>query len=155
NYAPKHDPFLYFSNIQTAPGNLCTKTNVDYAANFATDLAANTYRYMWITPNLINDGHDPSGDRAAALKASDTWLKNNLPAILASPGYQNGGVVLLTWDEGEGLNNHIPMIIISKKLKMPAMRSAATYDHSSYCATVEDLFGLPRLAKVTTSPSML
>src|SRR5260221_3653591 len=36
-YAPKHDPFLYFTDIQTAAGGLCANTNVDYS-NFAADL---------------------------------------------------------------------------------------------------------------------
>src|SRR5215468_549856 len=56
NYAPKHDPFLYFKDMQSGP---CAATNVDYN-QFAADLATNTYRYMWITPNLTSDGHDPS-----------------------------------------------------------------------------------------------
>ena len=45
NYAPRHDPFLYFSDQQTAPNSLCADTNVDYTM-FPADLAANTYRYM-------------------------------------------------------------------------------------------------------------
>jgi len=45
SYAPKHDPFLYFKDQQTGPGNLCSNTNVDYA-QFASDLASNHYRYM-------------------------------------------------------------------------------------------------------------
>src|SRR5262249_58786705 len=41
-YAPKHDPFLYFKDIQTGANNLCADTSVDYS-QFATDLAAGTY----------------------------------------------------------------------------------------------------------------
>jgi phosphatidylinositol-3-phosphatase len=154
-YAPKHDPFLYFDNIQNGPNDLCAKTNVDYAASFATDLAAGTYRYMWITPNLNSDGHDPGGDPVTALKNSDTWLKNNVPAILASDGFKNGGVLFLTWDEAEGRNGHsntqIPMIVISPRIKSPGMTSATAFDHTSYAATIEDLFNLPRLPKMVTA----
>jgi len=150
-YAPKHDPFLYFTDQQTGTGNLCANTNVDYTS-FAADLASNAYRYMWITPNLTDDGHDPASDPVTALTTSDTWLSNNVPAILASPGYKAGGVLFITWDESEGRNgddpDKIPMIILSPKLKTAGMQSATAFTHSSYTATVEDLLGMPRLAKV-------
>ncbi len=158
DYAPKHDPFLYFSEIQTAPNNLCADVSVDYT-NFAADLATNTYGYMWITPNLTSDGHNPTTDPVGALKTSDTWLKNNVPAILASDGYKNGGVLFITWDEAEGRNgdngDQVPMIVISPKIKTAGMTSATAFTHSSYLATVEDLLALPRLATVTSTQNMM
>ena len=156
-YATKHDPFLYFNDQQAGPNSLCAATNVDYS-HFAADLATNTYRYMWITPNLTHDGHDPASDPVGALHTSDTWMSTVVPAILASPGYQNGGVLLITWDESEGRNgddpDKIPMIILSPRLKSAGMHSSVAYTHSSYLATVEDLLGLPRLPTVTTTASM-
>jgi hypothetical protein len=56
-YAPKHDPWLYFTDQQTATQQ-CQDTNVDFSS-FAADLATDTYDYQWITPNLTDDGHDP------------------------------------------------------------------------------------------------
>lgn len=157
-YAAKHDPFLYFTDMQMGANNLCADTNVDYT-NFAADLATNTYRYMWITPNLNDDGHDPSTDPVGALKTSDTWLKNNVPAILASDGFKNGGVLFLTWDEAEGRNgdsaDQIPMIVISPRIKTAGMTSATAFTHSSYLATVEDMFGMARLSTVTADPNLM
>jgi hypothetical protein len=69
-YAPKHDPFLYFTNIQSAAGGLCANTNVDYGS-FASDLASGAYRYMWITPNLTDDGHNPEQQPVTGLKDAD------------------------------------------------------------------------------------
>lgn len=153
-YVPKHDPFLYFKDQQTGAGNLCANTNVDYS-RFAADLASNSYRYMWITPNLTDNGHDPSANPVMGLKTSDTWLSQNVPAILASDGYNAGGVLFITWDEAEGRNgddpDKIPMIILSPKLKTAGMTSTTAFTHSSYTATIEDLFGLPRLTKVGTA----
>src|SRR6185436_17245831 len=91
-YAPKHDPFLYFKDIQTGTNDLCANTNVDYS-QFAADLAANTYRYMWITPNLENDGHDPTNDPVAGLRQADTWMSQEVPKILASDGFKANGVL--------------------------------------------------------------
>jgi hypothetical protein len=156
SYATKHDPFLYFTDMQTQA--VCAQRNVDYS-QFAADLASNSYRYMWITPNLTDDGHDPSTDPVAALTTSDTWLSHQLPAILASEGYTSGGVVFITWDESEGRNgddpDKIPMIVLSPRLKHPGMTSGTAYTHSSYLATIEDLLSLPRLTTVTSETPMM
>ena len=157
-FAPKHDPFLYFTDMQTGTPGLCAQQNVDYS-NFAADLASNEYRYMWITPNLTDDGHDPATDPVAAIKQTDTWLSTEVPKILASNAYQHGGILFITWDEAEGRAgddpDKIPMIVMSKNIVHAGMTSANAYTHSSYLATVEDLLGLPRLTNVATSPNMM
>ena len=164
DYATKHVPFLYFTDIQTGTPGLCAKANVDYGG-LASDLALGTYKYMWITPNLIHDGHDPvnllgsASDPVAALKASDAWAQTEITKIMASPAYTNGGVIFLTWDEGAGRNGNskdqVPMIIISPKIVSPGFKSAKAYTHKSYLATVEDILKLPRLATVANEASMM
>lgn len=157
-YGPKHDPFLYFTDMQKSTPGLCAKRNVAYT-EFAADLAAGTYRYMWITPNLTNDGHDPSNDPVTGLKQTDAWAHTEVDKILASPTYKSGGIIFITWDEAEGRNGHsadkIPMIVISPKIKSPGYTSSNAYSHKSYLATVEDLLGVPRLPTVASEPSML
>ena len=154
-YATKHDPFIYFTDMQSGPNNLCATTNVDYT-QFAADLAANTYRYMWITPNLDDDGHDPTTDPVTGLRNADTWMSHEVPKILASDGFKANGILLITWDEDEGANNEkIPMIILSPRVKQAGMTLDTDFTHSSYLATIEDLLGLPRLATVTSTASMM
>ncbi len=157
-YAPKHDGFLYFTDQQMGANSLCANTNVDYS-QLAADLAGNTYRYMWITPNLTDDGHDPGSDPVTALKNTDNWLKTEVPKILASDGYTSGGVLFVVWDEAEGRNgddpDQIPMIVLSPKIKMAGMTSGTAFTHSAYTATIEDLLGMPRLATVTSAPNLL
>jgi hypothetical protein len=158
SYAPKHDPFLYFSDIQQGVAGLCAGANVDYSA-FSADLASGAYKYMWITPNLTDDGHDPQQQPVTGLKDADAWVSNALPNIMASSGYTSGGVIFLTWDEAEGRHGHshdqIPMIVISPRIVQAGFKSSRPYSHKSYLATVEDLLGLPRLATVASEPSML
>lgn len=157
-YAPKHDPFLYFTDIQLGANGLCARTNVDFT-ELPADLATNNYRYVFITPNLVNDGHDPIGDPELALRTSDDWMSVEVPKILASAGYQNGGVLFITWDEAEGRMGRdaetIPMIVVSTKIKQAGMRSDIALNHGSYLATVEDLLELPRLATVEDTTSLL
>jgi hypothetical protein len=157
-YAPKHDPFLYFDDIQNGPNMLCAKRNVDYGA-FAADLAAGTYRFMWITPNLTSDGHDPYNDPVTGLKQSDAWCAREVPKILASAAFQSGGVLFITWDEAEGRNgdsgDQVPMIIVSPQIASMGFTSSTSYSHASYLATVEDIFGLPRLGAAAQASSMM
>ena len=157
-YAPKHDPFLYFDDIQNGPGGLCAARNVDYAAHFEADLAAGTYRYMWITPDMNHDGHDPSLDPVQGLQQADEWVSHEIPKILDSAVFQAGGVLFLTWDEAEGRNGHdtvhLPMIVISPRIVSAGFQSDTAYSHASYLSTVEDLLGLPRLPTVATAPSL-
>ena len=75
--------------------------------------AESTPRFMFVTPNLCNDGHDAScagptvhgtkdaqGRNAGGLVAADEWLQHWMPMILASPAYQDGTMlVVLTFDE--------------------------------------------------------
>ena len=42
SYAPRHDPFLYFADIEKDPNMLCAETNVDYG-ELAADLQSGTY----------------------------------------------------------------------------------------------------------------
>jgi hypothetical protein len=154
-FAPKHDGFLYFTDMQS--DTVCKERNVDYSS-FAADLASNSYRYMWITPNLEDDGHNQT-DPVVGMQATDAWMQQEVPKILASDGYMAGGILFITWDEAEGRNgddkDKIPMIILSPRIKSAGMTSSTAYTHSSYLATVEDVLSLPRLETVQATPSMM
>jgi phospholipase C len=156
NFACRHDPFLYFDDIQNGANNLCANTNVDYS-QFAADLIAGTYRYMWITPNLLDDGHDPSTDPVTGLQQTDAWLQGQVPAILASSAWKNGGVLFITWDEAEGRNgdsgDQVAMIVITPHTKV-GFQSNKAYSHASYLATVENIFGLPKLGAAAGANTM-
>jgi hypothetical protein len=156
-YAPKHDPFLYFKDIQS-DATLCASTNVDYS-ELAGDLAANKYRYLFITPSLVDDGHDPTTDPVLGLKQADAWLKSEVPKILDSAAYKAGGVLFITWDEAEGRGanskEQVPMIVVSTRIKSPGFQSSAAYSHASYLRTVETIFGLAYLGAAATAKDML
>jgi hypothetical protein len=161
DYAPKHDPFLYFDNIQNGPDDLCARRNVDYT-EFPADLASGEYQYMWITPDLVEDGHDPAGDPSAGLQQTDDWLARELPRILHSKAYLDGGVIFITWDEGGNFNwltcsadDQVPMIVISPKLKSAGMKVGTPLSHASYLATMEDLYGLPRLGAAVEARTLM
>ncbi len=156
-YAPKHDPMLFFDD---STGNLdkhdayCMAHNVPYT-QLATDLQNNTVaQYNFITPNLCDDMHNdctsnpkpvvPNGDYQ--VKQGDDWLSHEVPKILASQAYQDGGLLIITWDESEfsfsclGANCPIGFIILSPYAKAPGYSNNIKYDHSSTLKTIEEIF---------------
>src|SRR5438874_5390951 len=104
-YAPKHNPFVYFddvTNTNDASSAYCI-AHVRPYTEFAPDLQNNTVaQYVFVTPNLCNDMHDSCAPVSDPIKQGDNWFSSEIPKILASAAYQNGGAIFITWDEGEG-----------------------------------------------------
>ncbi|HEX3865356.1 MAG TPA: alkaline phosphatase family protein [Gemmatimonadaceae bacterium] len=107
-YATRHDPFMYFHSIIDSPS---CQTNVVNLDRLATDLtsASTTPNLVFVTPNLCDDGHDGDGTGAAGkgcangqpggLTSVDAFLASWVPKIMASPAYQQDGLLLITFDE--------------------------------------------------------
>jgi hypothetical protein len=137
-YAVRHEPFTYFDDVTN---NLSSTSQncIQHLRPFtqlATDLSNNNEaNYNFITPNLIDDMHD------GTIQDGDNWLKTNLPTILNSQAYKNNGVVFITWDEGEGDDGPIGMIVLSPLAKKN-YSNTIHYDHSSTLKTLEEIFGV-------------
>jgi hypothetical protein len=107
-YATRHNPFMYFHSIIDSPGCNANVVNLGLLVN---DLGAisTTPNFVFITPNLCEDGHDGSGTGAkgttcadgspGGLTSADAFLKTWVPKILASPAYQRDGLLIVTFDE--------------------------------------------------------
>ncbi len=139
SYAPKHNPFVYFDDIRNN-ATRCNAHDVAYTA-LANDLksASTTPNFAMITPNLCNDMHDCS------VSTGDTWLKNNLPAILNSPACTvDKCLLVLTWDEDDSSQgNQVLTIFAGSGAKTGGATSSVSYTHFSLLRTVENIFGLP------------
>jgi hypothetical protein len=109
-------------------------------SELAGDLQNNTVaRYNFITPNLCNDMHDCS------IGTGDTWLSREVPKILNSAAYKNGGALFITWDEGEGGDGPIGMIVLSPSAKGGGYSNTIHYTHSSALRTIQEIFGVTPL----------
>jgi len=145
-YAAKHDPFVYFNDVngwngyEFVPSERCLDHVVDYT-ELDGDIAAGTVpRYAFITPDLDDDMHDGS------IADGDKWASREIPKIMATDAYQKGGVIFLLWDEGSGYpaTDDPPFIVISNNAKSGYV-SQEDYDTSSYLKTVETLLGVDPL----------
>jgi hypothetical protein len=101
-YATRHNPFVYFHSIIDSP--ICSSgvVNLD---RLPQDLRSepSTPNFVFITPNLCNDGHDaPCKDgQPGGLAAADAFLRKWVPLILSSPAYRRDGLLIVTFDETE------------------------------------------------------
>jgi phosphatidylinositol-3-phosphatase len=142
-YAKKHDPFVYYRGIVRDPAS-CDRV-VPLSALAADERSGQLPRFIWITPNLCHDMHDC--DPAIG----DRFLAALVPPLLRAIGPR--GLLILTWDKGSSDNGccrlaqggHIATILAGG-LAVPGARLRTFADHYSTLQTVEDLFGLPRLA---------
>jgi acid phosphatase len=143
-YAVKHNPFAYFSDINGwngttfQPGARCTSHVVDYIQLDADLAAGQVPDYVFITPNLQNDMHDGS------VGQGDAWLAAQVPKLLASDRYKNGGVLFLLWDEGSSNGDDPPFIVMSPNAK-PGFVSQTDYDTSAFLKTVQSMLGVEAL----------
>ncbi|MDQ2714685.1 MAG: alkaline phosphatase family protein [Chloroflexota bacterium] len=147
-YAPKHNPMVFFDDVTNTndPNSAYCIAHVRPYSELATDLQQNTQaRYNFITPDLCNDMHDTCGPLNDAVKQGDTWLSQNLPPILNSQAYQSGGIVFITWDEGEGGDGPIGMIVLSPVAKGGGYSNTIHYTHSSLLRTLQEIFGVTPL----------
>src|SRR6266581_3091724 len=162
NYAAKHNPLVFFTDVS---GNPPSATNTNCSSHvvpftqLATDVQNNTLpSYSFITPDLCHDMHSNSCSGSNdPIHQGDTWLSTNLPTLLNSAAYKNGGAVFLTWDEDSGstTNNPIGMIVLSPLAKGNGYTNTTLYSHSSFVKTAETIFGLsPLLAHASSATDL-
>jgi phosphatidylinositol-3-phosphatase len=145
-YRAKHNPMVYFDDV-TDGRDPQSKYCIEHVRPY-TDLAGDletgkVAKYNFITPDLCNDMHDSAGCATPdQIWNGDVWLSREVPKIMASKEYQEGGVIFVTWDESEGAEEEpIGLIALSKYAK-PGYANTIKYTHSSLVRTVHDIFAL-------------
>ena len=153
-YMQKHNPFIYYNDIRTNPAR-CAEHVVPFT-QLSTDLTNGTVpNFAWITPNMCNDMHDCS------IATGDAWLAKVVPGILASSAFQNGGVLFITWDEGESsagccgnaAGGQVATLVIAPN-GVAGLRSTIAETHYSLLRTIEDAWGLSALGQAASALAM-
>ena len=157
-YAPKHNPMIYFTDVSGNPPSTTASRCIEHVRPYtelAADLSADhVAAYNFIIPDLCDDMHNNSGCGSGdAVSHGDTWLAHNVPAILDSNAYKQGGALFITWDESEGGESPIGMIVLSPFAKTGYANSVRYY-HSSLLRSVEEIFGLPYLRDAKNQQSL-
>lgn len=157
-YELGHNPAVWFLPIRDE----CMRSNVDFT-ELGRDLqGVGLPSFAWIVPNEDHNMHTSAGGRDHWITDADTWLRELMGRLVASPEYSDGStVVIVTWDEGNlsGVpfnrdclspalaadeSCHIATMIVSKWVR-PGTASDAPFSHYSILKMSERLLGLPLL----------
>lgn len=99
-YAARHNPFVYFHSIIDSPD---CNSNVVNLNELFKDVAseATTPNFVFITPNLCDDGHDGpcTNGQPGGLVSADLFLQKWVPLIMASEAYRRDGLLIINFDE--------------------------------------------------------
>ena len=163
----EHLAFVYFNDVNDGlnPQSAECIAHVRPYYQLATDLADHTVaRFNFITPNVCHDGHEGVSPCAATepvdnTQRSDAWLKQNVPLILESDEYKEGGALFIIWDEAEDdaqfSDGPIGMFLLSPFAKGGGKKpfsNSIHYDHSSTLKTLQEIFGVEPLLGAAADP---
>jgi len=136
-YAKKHNPLAFFSDV----ANSSEKYNVVPFSAFSSDLANGRLpNFSFIVPNLLDDAHDGS------LNKADAWLKQHIAPLIASPVFQKDGILIIVFDESINSDTqhgggHVAAVVIGPKVKR-GYKSTKLYQHQSTLKTLMQALGL-------------
>ncbi len=155
-YAVKHNPFVYFANVQEGTdSHLSLHQVVDFHQLFADLKSGHVPNYSFIVPNQCHDQHGRGSSEmgtgcnvdANAIVQGDAALSILIAAIKSSPAWKEGNNVIVTvWDENDysSLPNRVPAIVDTNYAKT-GKTSDKKYNHFSLLKTIETGFGLPHI----------
>lgn len=151
-YLVRHAPPAYY----TSEVNRCPLWDVPLgtttAGNLHDDLASGLADFSFVTPNACHDMHGATPCSTDLVKNGDDWLASWMPKIIASDDFRSGRLlVIITWDEGSTVSNHIPTVLVGQSLH--GVTSSAPYTHCSTLRTAEELLQLPYLGCAATAAS--
>jgi phosphatidylinositol-3-phosphatase len=148
-YLKRHNPFAYMSDNLNSSSQA---NNIVPFSQFATDLANNALpNFSFIVPNAADDSEDcPGGGTgcsdATKLATADQWLQTNISPLLTNPAFQQDGLLVLWWDEGnaaDGSNGggQVPVVLVGPMIKQ-GFRSSTFYRHENVLRTIAEGLGL-------------
>jgi len=118
-YAQKHNPFMYFSDINSARNPRLSHI-VPFAKSFGSDLASGTVpNFVWISPDQCHDMHGVSPATAnliglpacgypttgldhGAIHLGDNFVRSTVQQIMSSKTWKTThSSIVLVWDEND------------------------------------------------------
>ena len=144
----KHDSLIVYDSVAS---NATRRANNRNFNDFAVDVNASALpQWMFVTPNMVDDGHDTTIDFAAS------WVEYWLFPLLNDTNFNdNRTLILLTFDETETytINNRIFAVLLGGAIPDGSRGTADStyYTHYSSLSTVEANWGLGSLGRGDTN----
>lgn len=156
-YAVKHNPFVYFANVQAntdAHNGFNNIAGFDGLTGLYTDLGTGKVPdFSFIAPNQCHDMHGAGGGSAfcnsdaTLIEAGDGSVQKLVTAIKSSKVWQHGkNAIVVVWDENDfGSDPNQVVAIVDTNYGVHGVTSNQPYSHFSLLKTLEAGFGLPCL----------
>ncbi|OJA12318.1 hypothetical protein AZE42_07339 [Rhizopogon vesiculosus] len=150
-YVRKHNPLVIYQSVGSVQSRQGRIRNFN---DFAVDIGNNTLpQWMFITPNLRNDGHDTDVAYAAS------WLNYWLVPLLNDPNFNTDRtLIFLTFDENETytIANQVYSILLGGAVPeaLKNTTDSTFYTHYSALTTVENNWDLGNLGRQDTNKTV-
>lgn len=179
-YASKHNPFVYFKEVQQGTNPAVSYSQMvgfDGASGLWTDLGSGkSPNFSYIVPNQCNDQHgrsngtafcngDPSdngtqaGLNPALITLGDQAVQKIVTTIHGSPVWKKGNnAIVVIWDENDYTTQPVTnqvVAIVDTNYGIHGLSSGQFYDHFSLLRSLESGFGLPCLNNSCMAPTMI
>lgn len=135
SYDVNHNPFVYFDSVRNSKSQCAA--DVPFS-QFTPDLQNGTAPpFVFVVPNTQHDMHDGTYQQA------DSWLAARFDTIFASEWYRQGGIVVITFDEGE-TSERVATVVVSAADRHFGHFSAPA-NHYGLLRGIETVYHLPFL----------
>jgi len=148
NYAVRHNPFAYYTDI-TGNSAYCDQHVVPMndTTGLVQDLQSGSLpNFSFVTPNLCDDGHDSCNSALTQVKQADKWLSLMVPKIINSPEFASTALFIV-YDEGTTSPSSQVVCIVVSPFVRTGYVSNPYYTHFSLLATIENIFGLSSMGR--------
>jgi hypothetical protein len=152
-YAVKHNPAAYYTNIATACSRQDVPLGTSTSGNLFSDVKNGALPALTtVTPNLINDMHD------GTVLDADNWLKVWVPIITAGSDYQTGHLAIIVMgdeNEGSGSGSNQTFAFVLSAYTRSSTQSSTSFNDYSVTRTIEDITGQPAIGNAAGANSMV
>jgi acid phosphatase len=143
-YLHRHNPLSYFTDVTNSA---VQRNNLVPFTQFPSDLNnGHLPDFSFVAPNANDDAHDCPAGTSACLSAADTWLQQNIAPLLSSPQFQQGGLLVIVFDEAEDADaslggGHIAMVAIGPLVKR-GFQTSNQYQHQNLLKMIATYLGI-------------
>jgi phosphatidylinositol-3-phosphatase len=176
HYGAKHNPAIFFDNIEgtggiwsTTPGAECIANDIPTGGTGPNDMSVfnaavrngTTAQFNFVVPNECEDGHDNCQPQKNGVNQFDSFLAREVPLI---QGADPNALIIVTFDEGtsnkgpasskqfSGGGNVVFLAV--GPLVQPGLYGS-TSNHYGLLATLEDGYGAARLGGAATTDAIV
>jgi phosphatidylinositol-3-phosphatase len=152
NYPYWHNAFRYFADF----AEQCSHLD-DYSDLLSNLNSANAADFQWLVPDLVGSGGDNG-----TMSSGDSWLAGELPKIMDTSWYRDGGQIVLLYDTGyedvggvgqstgKAGGGQIPMVVISPHTKHMGVVTTPV-NTAGVLRSIEQAYGLSYLGNAANA----